>query len=162
MDTASLAQIKKEAATLGKEELVALVVRLSKHKKENKELAAYLLFYGNDESSFVSDAKEEMDAMFAEVNQHHAYLAKKTIRKILRLVSKHSKFSSHKTTEVELLIHFCTHYKKLPAVIRQSNVLYNLYQRQIAKLAKTLSALHEDIQWDCKQQIQSLFGDDFI
>lgn len=156
METASLAAIKKEANALTKEQLVALLLRLAKHKKEVKELAAYALFYNDDESTFVHDAKEEMEVLFLEVNQHHPYLAKKTIRKILRLVNKYSKFSSHKTTEVELLIHFCTHYKKLPPVIRQSNVLYNLYQRQLVKLEKTLTALHEDVRWDYREQLDAL------
>jgi hypothetical protein len=156
MESASISNIKNEAATLSKDQLVALVLRLTKHKKENKELTSYLLFYRDDENSFVTDAKQEISELFSEVNRHHPYLAKKTLRKILRLIAMYNKFTTHKTTQVELLLHYCTLFRQLPAVIRQSNVLYNTYLRHLEKLQKMLLLLHEDVQWDYKEALEQL------
>lgn len=156
MEPANLSTIKKEASALTKDQLVALLLRMSKYKKENKEFASYLLFYTGDETRYLLDAKQDIDELFAEVNRHHPYLAKKTVRKILRTINRYCKFSEHKTTHIELHIHFCEIFNTLPAVIRQSNVLHNVYRRQVEKITKLLSAVHEDVQWDYKDAIEAL------
>ena len=112
MKIASLKEIKDELNALQHDQLVELCVRLVKYKKENKELVAYLLFEVDDEKKYVQDVKSEIDDLFKEVNKSNSYLAKKTIRKILRIANKQIKFSGLKQTEVEVLIHFCLKLKK--------------------------------------------------
>ncbi len=48
MDTASIKQLKDTLSTLGREELIGLLLRMVKFKKENKELLTFLLFEADD------------------------------------------------------------------------------------------------------------------
>ena len=93
MQTSSIAQLKKEVQTLPYPQLVEVCMRLAKYKKENKELLHYLLFESTNETQFINQTKQEIDTLFEEVNTSHVYYAKKTIRKILRFVTKQAKYS---------------------------------------------------------------------
>ena len=141
---------------LSQEELVRLCIKLARYKKENKELLNYLLFETGDEERYINSIKEEVEKEFKAINKSSLYLAKKTIRRILRLVKKYSKYSGHKETELELLIFFCQQLKETKLPIKDSKVLTNLYQRQIQTAKKALSTLHEDLQFDFKDHITSL------
>ena len=108
MITASISEIKQELSTLSATELLALCIRLSKYKKENKELLNYLLFQVNDEQAFVEMVKDSITNDFETVNKLNLYFAKKTIRKILKIANKHIKHTASKEVEVQVLMHFCT------------------------------------------------------
>lgn len=156
MQTSTLAQLKKEVQTLPYPQLVELCVRLAKYKKENKELLHYLLFEAADEQQFVKQVKQEIEEQFKEVNTSHVYYAKKTIRKILRNVNKQAKYSGLPQTNIELLIYFLQHLRKLDRLLYQSNQLMNLYDAQLKKINKELSKLHEDLQYDYLKEIEDL------
>jgi hypothetical protein len=156
MKAASLAEIKQELQSLSAKEITELCVRLARYKKENKELLAYLLFQSNNEEAYVMQVKEMIDEIFKDVNTRNLYLAKKTLRKILRIVNKHIKYTSSKQTEVELLIHFCLLLKNSGIVLRKNKALNNMYLHQLKKIKAALSALHEDIQYDFLKQIEQL------
>jgi hypothetical protein len=53
MQIASLSEIKKELKEKTNHELTELVLKLTKHKVENKELLAYVLFESADENHFI-------------------------------------------------------------------------------------------------------------
>ena len=57
MKAATVHQIKQELKTLQPEELLELCLRLSKFKKENKELLTYLLYESADEATYVESVK---------------------------------------------------------------------------------------------------------
>lgn len=156
MQTSTLAQLKKELQTLPQPQLVELCVRLAKYKKENKELAHYLLFEATDEQAFIKQVKQEITEQFKEVNTSHVYYAKKTIRKILRGVNKHAKYSGMAQTNIELLIYFLQHLRKLEKLLYESNQLMNLYEAQLKKIHKELSKLHEDLQYDYQKELEHL------
>jgi hypothetical protein len=156
MQTLTLAQLKKEVQTLPYPQLVELCVRLAKYKKENKELLHYLLFEASDEQQFVKQVKQEIDEQFKEVNTSHVYYAKKTIRKILRNLNKQAKYSGLPQTNIELLIYFLQHLRKLDMLLYQSNQLMNLYDAQLKKINKELGKLHEDLQYDYLKEIEDL------
>lgn len=156
MQISTLAQLKKEVQTLPYTQLVELCVRLAKYKKENKELLHYLLFEASDEQQFVKQVKQEIDEQFKEVNTSHVYYAKKTIRKILRNVNKQAKYSGLPQTNIELLIYFLQHLRKLDMLLYQSNQLMNLYDAQLKKINKELGKLHEDLQYDYLKEIEDL------
>ena len=80
----------------------------------------------------------------------------KGIRKTLRLTNKYIRYSGHKQTEAELLIYFCTKLKESGIRIHSSNAMSNLYQRQIEKIRKAISALHEDLQFDYGEEMKKL------
>jgi len=53
MKSATVKQIKDELKDLSKEDLISTILRLSKFKKENKELLTYLLFESHNEGDYV-------------------------------------------------------------------------------------------------------------
>lgn len=156
MQVSSLAEIKRELKEHNKEELIAYCLRVAKFKKDNKELLNYLLFEAHDEESFKQEVITEMTSMFDEVNLSSVYFAKKTIRKILRFVTKQIKYSGYKQTEVELLIGFCKGMRSLPLPFHESKVMINLYQRQLFKISKALATLNEDLQFDYQADFDSV------
>ena len=131
-------------------------MRLAKYKKDNKELLTYLLFEATDEQGYIEGVKSEIDQQLEEMNKSNVYLAKKSLRKTLRITNKYIKYSGSKQTEVELLIYFCKKMKITKLPISTNSVLNNLYQRQIQRIKKSLSTLHEDLQYDYKEDIESL------
>jgi hypothetical protein len=136
--------------------VLELCIRLTKYKKENKELLSYLIFEAHDERTYINGIKEEIDVMFSEMNKTTIYLAKKSLRKILRLTNKFIKYSGSKQTEIELKLYFCSKIKKSRIPIDTSLVLSNLYNREIEKIESAISKLHEDLQYDYQQELESL------
>ena len=72
MDTASLSEIKKELQTIPQKVLIEHLLRVSKYKKENKELLSYLLFESHDEQGFISSVQQLMDTAFDEINDSNS------------------------------------------------------------------------------------------
>ncbi len=99
MKTASLKEIKTELESTPAPILLELCLKLTKFKKENKELLTYLLFEAHDEKSYVESVKGILDELFLTVNKTQLYFAKKTIRKIVRTATKYIKYSNSKATE---------------------------------------------------------------
>ncbi|MFT6856265.1 MAG: hypothetical protein ACJA0X_002243 [Cyclobacteriaceae bacterium] len=156
MNIATLAQIKRELKLMPPERQSEIILRLAKYKKETKELLHYLIYEVEDESSYIEAVKEDIDEAFEQVNGTNLYWAKKTIRKTLRITTKHIRFSGQKQTEVELLIYFCQVLRDSGLPIDESTVLENLYDRQIIKIEKALSYLHEDLQFDYQTEVDEL------
>lgn len=156
MKTASLKELKLELSTLQPQQVVELCVKLAKYKKENKELLTYLLFESYDEQLYIKEVKVQVDELFGDVNKSNIYLAKKTIRKILRTVNKYIKYSGSKQTELDLLIYFCSKLRRFGLPLYTNTALGNIYVRQIQKIKKTLATLHEDLQYDYIEEIKPL------
>ena len=57
MKAASIIQLKKELENKSNADLITYCLRLSKFKKENKELLTFLLFEADDISKFSEDVK---------------------------------------------------------------------------------------------------------
>jgi hypothetical protein len=154
MEPASINEIKKELASREPEQIIALCLRMARYKKENKELLSYLLFEGNDEQAFIEGLMREVDQMFSELVFSTSYKYTKQIRKILRYVNKHIKYSGLPATQVELLMHFCTHLLPIVKGKRNPTALINLYAQQVKKIHAALAKLHEDLQYDYARQIE--------
>ena len=129
---------------------------MAKFRKENKELLSYLLFEADNEQAFINDVKSQLNELFTEVNKSNLYFAKKTIRKILRTANKYIKYSGSKQTEVEILIYFCKAFKASGIPMSVNTALGNIYHRQIVKIKKALTTLHEDLQFDYSAEIRML------
>lgn len=156
MKTSSLSELKKELQTRPVEEVVEYCIRLAKYKKENKELLTYLLFEAFDEDYFVREVKALIDVQFNDMNKSSLFLAKKTIRKVLRTTNKYIKFCNSQKAELELNIYFTQKLKDSGLDFQQSKVLMNIYSRQLQKIKKVLNLLHEDLQFDYKEEIEEL------
>ena len=109
MKAATINEIKHELSTLDAANLLKLLLRLAKYKKDNKELLTYLLFEADDEEGYIENVKRQIDMQFAEINHGNLYFAKKSLRKILRTTSKYIRHTGSKEAEVELLLYFVNH-----------------------------------------------------
>ena len=156
METASLSQLRKELKLIPPQQLQDLCLRMAKYKKENKELLSYLLFDSINEQEFIKNVKEEIDDQFLMLNKSSAYLAKKTLRKVLRTTQKHIKFSGIKETEIELLLYFCRKMRSSGINMRYHRVIQNMYWRQAERIKKVHATLHEDLQFDYEEEISRL------
>ena len=156
MKDPTLHELKKELINLPPSALLELCLRLAKHKTENKQLLNYLVFEREDEQKFLEKIKKQMDLQFEELNKINLYLAKKGLRKILRIVNRNLKFSGAKTSEIEMLIYYCTKIRNSDIPVQNSKMLTNLYQQQINRIYKAQAFLHEDIQSDYYQELKQL------
>ena len=153
MSVAKISEIKKELEKLEFKELLEVCLRLTKFKKENKELLSFLLFDADDISNYIQKVKSEVEEQFLQINKSHIYFIKKGVRKILRIVNKQIKFSLSKQVEAELLIHFCNCIVSNSIPIKNSTQLLNLYKNQLKKIEGALLSLHPDLQYDLRKQI---------
>lgn len=156
MKAATVSELKKELQTRSEKELLALCLRLSKFKKENKELLTYLLYESTDEMGYIRTVQLEIDEQFTEINTKTYYFIKKSIRKILRNIKKYIRYSGKKQTEVELLMYFCRKLKAMTPSMRRSTVLVNIYDGQIRMIRKAMAKLHEDLQFDYEEELKEL------
>lgn len=156
MKAASLSDIKKEVSFKSAKELQEICLKIGKYSKENKELLTYLLFEKDDEYKYIEMIKLEVEKNFNEINTTTPYYYKKKTRKILRILKKNIKFSKIKTTEAELLIHFCKILKRNNPSLDKDKVLLNIYNRQVSLIKKAISSLHEDLQYDYEIDIENL------
>ncbi len=153
MKTVSINDIKKELSTRDSKDIFELCLRLAKFKKENKELLQYMLFEAEDISTFIEEAKIEIETQFLQMNKSNVYFIKKSVRKILRNINKQVRFSMSKHVEVELLIQFCNCCINHSIPMKKSRQLNNLFENQLKKIDKTLPALHPDLQYDLKREL---------
>lgn len=156
MKAATIHEIKQELVTIKPAALSELCLRLAKFKKENKELLTYLLFEAHNETGYVKSVKHEIDGLFADMNQSHLYFAKKTLRKIIRVINKYCRYSSSKQTEVELRLYFCLSLNASGIYLHRNTVITNIYQSQLKKVHAVLETLHEDLQYDYYKELEKL------
>ena len=156
MKAVSLKEIKQELSHLTNTEVQELCLRLSRFKKENKELLTYLLFESSNESNYIESVKHYIDAQFEIINTKSYFYIRKSVRKILTNTKKYIRYSQQKESEVELLLYFCTKLKGFKPSIKNSPRLQNTYNRQIELIKKTLATLHEDLQYDYNLALEAL------
>lgn len=156
MKAVTVKELKKELSYKSQPEMIELCLRLSRFKKENKELLTYLLFESTNEESYINSVKDDIDEQFSKINQKTSYLAKKGIRKIIRSTKKYIRYSKNKETEVELLLHFCEKLKEFILSVRNSRVLINILHRELESIKKKTVKLHEDLQYDYEITLKTL------
>ena len=156
MQIASLSEIKKELKEKTNHELTELVLKLTKHKVENKELLAYVLFESADENHFISKIESEMDLQFTNVNTKSNYIINKNIRKIQRYVVKQIRFSKQKETEIALRIHFCKNLIATLLKYDRNSTRHHMLMRQTELIKKALTYVHEDLQFDFELELTEL------
>lgn len=155
-----IAEIKKELQHLDNTQLTELCLRLVRYKKENKELTGYLLFDADNERAFIDSLMAENGLMFSQL-PHNNYQLAKSLRKILRLLGKYIKFMASSEAEVEVLINFCRNYVQY--VDKRASSSYKplrlIFTRQLDKIRKSITKLHEDLQFDYSQEFNHMVGE---
>ncbi|HTF05884.1 MAG TPA: hypothetical protein VK826_17770 [Bacteroidia bacterium] len=158
MKSATIAELKKELEHLEPQRVAELTLRLARFKKENKELLTYLMYESHDLPGFIRQVKEEMDQEFLTMNRDTLYLAKKSLRKILRITGKYVRYAGSKEAEVELLIHFIGNIHRTNIPYRGGAVISNLYDTQVKKIGKLIALLDEDLQHDWTTELEKVTG----
>ncbi|MEP7259423.1 MAG: hypothetical protein ABI687_13570 [Flavitalea sp.] len=156
MKTASIEAIKQEMQQLPSRKLIELCLRLARSKKETKELLGFLLFDAQDEHSYTESIKLEMNELFTSLPKATAYLTKKSLRQVLRMIGKHSKFMASKAMTADLLIHFCTLTKEKGFDKSSYTALEKIFFQQVKKLEALIPSIEEDLQYDYRKQLDSL------
>ncbi|MFZ4456770.1 MAG: hypothetical protein ACOYOT_11170 [Bacteroidales bacterium] len=156
MKAASLSELRTELNHLPPEVVMDLCIRLIKYKKENKELLSYLLFDADDEKAYLEGVCLEIDSLFKEINRRNISQTKKSLQKILRIISKYAKYSGQKRTEIDLYIHFCQKLRAMPIPRSKNSVIEKIYARQFFKIRKLLESLHPDLQYDYEEVMVKL------
>ena len=156
MKAATIAELKQELVNLSQKELVELCLRLGRFKKENKELLTYLLYEAHDEDGYIKNVKKEIEQQFEEINVSHLYFVKKSLRKILRIISKHVRYTGSRQVEAEWLIHLVKLIRNSGIEIHRNQALTNLYNGQIKKIQAAINTMHEDLQYDYVRELQGL------
>jgi hypothetical protein len=153
--TYGLQDIKKELQHLPAAEMGELLLRLARYKKENKELLAYILFDANNEAAFIEKVKAESGFMFSQLPSR-SYDAAKSLRKILRLLTKYTKFTGSKGAEIDLLMSFCHNYVDYIDRKISYKPLRMILSRQLLKIRTLIGKLHEDLQYDYTEEYNTL------
>ncbi|HRG01056.1 MAG TPA: hypothetical protein PKZ75_08070 [Bacteroidia bacterium] len=157
MKTSTVSELKKELVELPQKQLVDLCLHLAKYKKDNKEFLDYLLFQSHDKSSFVNAVKTEIDEHFEELKtQTNLYYVKKSLRKLLRLITKYCKYIADKALAAELHIYFCRKMKTSDIPYHKSQLLINMYEQQLKKINTLIKGLHEDLQQDYLNDLEEI------
>ena len=156
MKSATVSELKKELEHLSPKEIAELTLRLARFKKENKELLTFLIYESHDLPGYIRQVKEEMDHEFLTMNRDSLYLAKKSLRKILRITGKYVRYTGSKEAEVELLIHFIGNIHRTNIPFRSGAVISNLYDTQVKKIVKLIDLLDEDLQHDWRIELQKV------
>ena len=156
MKAAGISEIKDELITLPPKKILDLCIQLTRFKKENKELLSYLLFEAHDQHAFVENVKKEIDEHFLELPKSNWYFTKKSLRKILRSITKYSRYTGTKESAIEMLIHFCIKLKESGISFHKNQALSNLYNQQLKKIDALMKSIHEDLRFDYKKQLEQL------
>jgi hypothetical protein len=158
MKASSIKEIKTELSSLSAESLQDLCLSLARFKKENKEFLSYQLFEAQDEEGYVQKAKETLDESFENLNIQSTYIAKKQLRKIIRIAAKFSKYSDEKSTEITLHLYIVEKMIASGLKIQNSQQINNLYLSLIKKIKAGIATLHEDLQYDFQKQLDRIIG----
>lgn len=151
-------EIKKELVLLPEKQLVEFLALLARYKKDNKEYLNYLLYYSDNKDAFVNSIVEEIDLQFASIDvKANLYYCKKSLRKILRILTKYSRYVDDKQVSTRLLIYFCRKLKDSGIPFHESKILVNLYNQQLKKINALMENLHEDYRHDFKIEMENLF-----
>jgi len=157
MKSVSLSELKKELQEIPQKELIELCIALAKYKKDNKEFLGYLLFEAHDKNAFVKEVKIEIGEQITLLQtQPNLYYVKKSLRKLLRIITKYNKYMNDKALSADLHIYFCSKLKNSGIPYHKSQLIVNMYEQQLKKINTLISSLHEDLQQDYLQDLENL------
>ncbi len=156
MKPATVHQIKHELKHCSHDQLLALCIRLANFKKDNKELLSYLLFESDNEGNFVQTIQSHIDELFANINYNSSYWTAKGLRKVIRYIDKISRYSGEKSTELDLRIYFCQQVRRHDLPVKRLKTFNSIYTRQLDKIDKAFSKVHEDERLDFMEAIEDI------
>jgi hypothetical protein len=151
----SLASLKKELNGLERKELINICARLARHKKENKELLAYLLLDADDPFYYAEKIKPLLDEPF-DAPYHSAWAFAKRLRKALRLISKYQRFTGNARGEAELLVYLMQKFQGDWRAQLTNNGIQKIILRCLVKIETLIDKMDEDYQADYTDSLRRL------
>ena len=156
MYTAGVREIRQELEAQTPKELINIIQRLARFKKENKELLTFLLFEAHDLDGHLATVREELLTSMLDIQPERIYLAKKTVRKTLRIANKHIRLIGSKAAEAEIRLHVCRLLQQSGLPIERNPVLQRIFQTQMRTARKAIDTLHEDLQWELLREADKI------
>ncbi len=156
MKPATVHQIKHELKHCSHDQLLTLCIRMANFKKDNKELLSYLLFESDNEADFVQSIQSHIDELFENINYSSSYWTAKGLRKIIRYIDKIVRYSGQKTSELDLRIYFCEQVRRYHLPIKRLKTFNSIYLRQLDKIDKAYTKIHEDERLDYSEAIEAI------
>jgi hypothetical protein len=86
----------------------------------------------------------------------HYYYSIKSLRKVLRAMNKHIKYTGSKEVEIEITIWFCDNFLRYTDTKSGQKPLRAILVRQMERISKVLPKLHEDLQFDYQLEFDKL------
>lgn len=158
MQIASVDTLKDELQQLPPKQILNLLLRLARFKKENKELLSYLLFEAHDIQGYIELVKKDTEEAFSELQSSQGYGYKKGFRKIQRLLNKRIKYMSNKMATIELYLFMTERIKEQKKSIFTRSFLDKSLHQYITKTQKLLPSIDEELARDTERQIEQLIA----
>ncbi len=155
MKPEKLTVLKKDLNGLAAQQLIEICLRLAKYKKDNKELLSFLLYHSADPLAYAEEVKTFLQPDFKALPRNY-YQMNKSLRKILRLLNRYAKYTASKQAELELLLWFCRNYIAYSDTHTHHKPLQLVFTRQVEKIRQIIAKLHEDLQFDYSQEVETL------
>ncbi len=154
MKAASIKQLRTEIGNLPPHKLAALTERLIKYKKDNKELASYIIFYEEDEAGFADDVETALEEQFGLINFKTAFFAKKGLRKMIRIANKFLRYTPNKSTQARIIMDVLSRLALIPASLKKNTQIKNMQVSLLKKLDDILLQVHQDERHDFEKQLK--------
>lgn len=156
MHSASIDTIKTELKQLPPRQVLELLLRLARFKKENKELLTYILFESANESDYVEQVKKEIAEEMEEIDGLPGYQYKKQFRKIQRKINKPIKYMGNKSATAELYLHMVKMISEKKKTIYLATFLEKTVQQYIVKIEKLLPGIEDDLATDLRKKMKQI------
>jgi len=153
VETEKLSVLKKELSRRPAKDLIEISLRIARLKKENKELLSYLLFDVEEPLYYAEKLKKEIDSLFEEISDS---LHIKSLRKILKMINKYSRFTGNDHGEVELLVYFIKRLLSFNERKMNSQAMQFLIFKVLKKLSTLIPKLDEDLKYDYSVEYDEL------
>ncbi len=153
MKPATTKQLKEELQMQSHSNLVKYCLRLAKFKRENKELLSYLLYDSYNEADYINEIKHELSELFAQVNTRSPYIAKKNLRKILRLAQRYIRYSEIPETGADIYLFICIELQKINWHFTIPSGMQRIFSFAQNKLQSAIEKLHEDLKYEYTRNI---------
>jgi len=105
---------------------------------------------------YAEEVKGLMDDALQNLNTSSAFLAKKTLRKILKIAADNARFSSNAEIAAELTLHALSILNALPSKLMRATVIANMKKAQLKKMETTLAELHPDLEYEYRSRFDNL------
>jgi hypothetical protein len=159
LQSAPMKELKRHLETLPQREVVTHCMKLARYKHDNKDYLNYLLFESVDPGAFSKRLKEAVDEGFSALDKDkNLFFTKKGLRKILRMVTRYSRYASDPALTCEWHLYFCSKLSESGIPYESSPVVLNMYIGQLKKVSKLFETMHEDVRFDYQGTFEDLAG----